>query len=75
MKDEKAMMMGEDKSSPSSIAMGSRERDRELLIPVGEDPPDDGDSKTSAAAAAASPSRHHSGREVRLALFYLSNWP
>ncbi|CAL9058634.1 protein LIKE COV 1-like [Musa acuminata AAA Group] len=58
------MMMGEDKSSPSSIGMGSRERDRELLIPVGEDPADDGDSKTSAAAATASPSRHHSGREA-----------
>ncbi|URE42766.1 hypothetical protein MUK42_14629 [Musa troglodytarum] len=53
-------MMGEDKSSPSSIAMESRERDRELLIPVGEDPADDADSKTSAA----SPSRHHSGREA-----------
>ncbi|RRT78685.1 hypothetical protein B296_00003074, partial [Ensete ventricosum] len=63
-RDEKAIMMGEDKSSPSSVATGSRERDRELLIPVGEDPAGDGDSKTSAAAAAASASRHHSGREA-----------
>ncbi|XP_072965969.1 protein CONTINUOUS VASCULAR RING 1-like [Typha angustifolia] len=55
--------MGEEKSS---IAMGSRERDRELLIPVGEDPADDSDSKasSSAAAAAAAGHHHHSGREA-----------
>lgn len=54
--------MGDDKSS---IPMGSRERDRELLIPVGAaggDPADDSDHKPSSSSASSS--HHSSGREV-----------
>ncbi|WOL02177.1 hypothetical protein Cni_G10896 [Canna indica] len=53
-------MMGEEKSSPSSIAMGTRGRDRELLIPVAGEPADDSDSSTPVSASV----RHHSGREA-----------
>ncbi|XP_026661971.1 protein LIKE COV 1-like isoform X2 [Phoenix dactylifera] len=52
--------MGDDKKASS--AMGSRERDRELLIPGAEDPADDSDSKASASSSAAV--HHHSGREA-----------
>lgn len=53
--------MGDEKKASS--AMGSRERDRELLIPVAEDPADDSDSKASASSSSATV-HHHSGREV-----------
>ncbi|KAK8938523.1 hypothetical protein KSP39_PZI011071 [Platanthera zijinensis] len=49
-----------DARSPGG--MGSRDRDRELLIPVGGDPADDSDSKASASISG--PSHHHSGREA-----------
>ncbi|XP_010915828.1 protein LIKE COV 1 [Elaeis guineensis] len=52
--------MGDEKKASS--AMGSRERDRELLIPVAEDPAEDSDSKASASSSAAV--HHHSGREA-----------
>lgn len=53
-------VMGEEKRASS--AMGSRERGRDLLIPVAEDPADDYDFKASASSSAAT--HHHSGREV-----------
>ncbi|XP_077219669.1 protein LIKE COV 1-like [Tasmannia lanceolata] len=49
--------MGDDKSV---IPMGSRERDRELLIPVG-DSIEDAQSKASSSSSSSS---HHSGREA-----------
>lgn len=62
-----AQVMVDDKSL---IAMASRERDRELLIPV-EDRPSDADddpdakaSSSSAAGSSASAQLHSSGREV-----------
>ena len=54
--------MGDDKSSSPMV---SRERDRELLIPVGAgggDPTDDSDHKPSSSSASFS--HHQSGREV-----------
>ncbi|PKA64729.1 hypothetical protein AXF42_Ash020353 [Apostasia shenzhenica] len=51
--------MGDDKSPGG---MGSRERDRELLIPVGGDPVDGSESKASSSASASG--HHHSGREA-----------
>lgn len=49
--------MGDDRLVSS---MAARERDRELLIPVGESH-EDGDSKASASSASSS---HNSGKEV-----------
>lgn len=46
----------------SSIPMASRDRDRELLVPVA-DSVEDGESKPSSSSSSAS--SHHSGREVR----------
>ncbi|KAK2970979.1 hypothetical protein RJ640_027460, partial [Escallonia rubra] len=51
--------MGDDKSSMAVMA-SSRERDRELLIPVADTGDDDVSSKPSSSASSA----HHSGREV-----------
>ncbi|KAK1313918.1 hypothetical protein QJS10_CPA06g00683 [Acorus calamus] len=54
--------MGDEKSS---MAMASRERDRELLIPVaGDAGVVDDDDKASSSAASASHHHHHSGREA-----------
>ncbi|ONK80232.1 uncharacterized protein A4U43_C01F15370 [Asparagus officinalis] len=52
--------MGDDKS-PASNSMAIRERDRELLIPVADDPADDSDSNKPSSSAAG---HHHSGREA-----------
>lgn len=49
--------MGDDKSS---IVMASRDRDRELLIPVADSVDHDDSSKPSSSAS----SSHHTGREV-----------
>ncbi|XP_049933221.1 protein CONTINUOUS VASCULAR RING 1-like isoform X2 [Nymphaea colorata] len=49
--------MGDDRLV---IPMATRERDRELLIPVGESH-EDGDSKASSSSASSS---HHSGKEA-----------
>lgn len=54
MGDEKSGMVG-------GIGNTSRERDRELLIPVADSADDDSSSKPSSSASA---SHHHSGREV-----------
>lgn len=56
MGDEKSGMVG-------GIGSNSRERDRELLIPVADSADDDSSSKPSSSAS-ASASHHHSGREV-----------
>ncbi|KAF3783872.1 CONTINUOUS VASCULAR RING 1 protein [Nymphaea thermarum] len=50
-------LMGDDRLV---IPMATRERDRELLIPVGESH-EDGDSKASSSSASSS---HHSGKEA-----------
>jgi hypothetical protein len=50
-------MMGDEKSA---IVMASRERDRELLIPVADSAGDDASSKPSSSSS----SSHHAGREV-----------
>ena len=50
-------MMGDEKSA---IVMASRDRDRELLIPVADSGGDDASSKPSSSSS----SSHHSGREV-----------
>lgn len=49
--------MGDEKSA---IVMASRERDRELLIPVANTGEDDASSKPSSSSSAS----HHAGREV-----------
>ncbi|XP_031737275.1 protein CONTINUOUS VASCULAR RING 1 isoform X2 [Cucumis sativus] len=49
--------MGDEKSA---IAMASRERDRELLIPVAESAIDEASAKPSSSSS----SSHHSGRET-----------
>lgn len=49
--------MGDDKSS---IVMASRDRDRELLIPVADSVDHDDSSKPSSSAS----SSHHTGRET-----------
>ncbi|KAL0925316.1 hypothetical protein M5K25_003637 [Dendrobium thyrsiflorum] len=56
--------MGDDRSPR---VMANRERDRELLIPVGGDPADDADSKASASGSGAG--HHHSGREAFYKVF------
>ncbi|XP_008792337.1 protein CONTINUOUS VASCULAR RING 1-like [Phoenix dactylifera] len=56
--------MGDDKSS---IPMASRERDRELLIPVG-DAGDDSDRNPSSSSASSS-HHHQSGREAFYKVF------
>ncbi|PKU83790.1 hypothetical protein MA16_Dca010883 [Dendrobium catenatum] len=53
--------MGDDRSPR---VMANRERDRELLIPVGGVPADDSDSKASASGSGGG--HHHSGREFML---------
>ncbi|KAK1312838.1 hypothetical protein QJS10_CPA07g00751 [Acorus calamus] len=54
--------MGDEKSP---MAMGNRERDRELLIPVSDAAAVDDDDKASSSAAASSHHHHHhSGREA-----------
>lgn len=56
--------MGDDKAS---TAMGSRERDRELLIPVAGDPAVEADSKASSPVSTSTLQHnrhHHSGREA-----------
>ncbi|RVW38291.1 hypothetical protein CK203_071125 [Vitis vinifera] len=50
--------MGDEKSS---IVMATRERDRELLIPV-SDSVNDGDASSKPSSSASS--SHHPGREV-----------
>lgn len=52
------LLMGDERSP---TPMSSRDRDRELLIPVA-DSVDDGESKPSSSSSSAS--SHHSGREV-----------
>ncbi|KAJ1393517.1 hypothetical protein SESBI_34880 [Sesbania bispinosa] len=51
--------MGDDKSSS---AMSSRDRDRELLIPVA----DSGDDSDASKPSSSSSSVHHAGREVMI---------
>lgn len=53
--------MGDEKSP--IMAGRERERDRELLIPGGEDAADESDSKASSSNAASS-HHHNAGREV-----------
>ncbi|KAL1318659.1 hypothetical protein HN51_070977 [Arachis hypogaea] len=53
--------MGDERSPP--MAMVPRDRDRELLIPVG-DSPDAEDAATSSKPSSSSSSQHHSGRET-----------
>lgn len=50
-------MMDDEKSA---IVMASRDRDRELLIPVADSGGDDASSKPSSSSS----SSHHAGREV-----------
>ncbi|GAB2292251.1 Protein CONTINUOUS VASCULAR RING 1 [Dionaea muscipula] len=54
--------MGDDKSTPTVMASGSRERDRELLIPVADSCLNDDDDSAKPSASVSSP--HHSGRET-----------
>ena len=57
--------MGDDNKSGIAGVMGStsRERDRELLIPVSDSVEADDDSSSKPSSSASS-SHHHSGREV-----------
>lgn len=56
--------MGDDKSGIVGVmGSSSRERDRELLIPVADSV--DADDSSSKPSSSASSSHHHSGREVK----------
>ena len=55
-------LMGDEKSS--SMAMTPRDRDRELLIPVGDSPDGDAAAAASSKPSSSASSSHHAGREV-----------
>ncbi|KAH7658321.1 hypothetical protein IHE45_17G080400 [Dioscorea alata] len=67
--------MGDDKAANSG--MGSRERDLELLIPVGEHgPADDSDSKASGSGSGSGSSSHHHHHHSSREAFYkvIQSW-
>lgn len=55
-----------DERSLGVIMSNSRERDRELLIPMADSVDDGASASSSPKPAVSTPHHHHSGREVAI---------